>query len=77
MEKMTEREITERRLIKMAYRKGREELAKMLIQRFDPDRPPTSEDAYYYKDEILEIIKEMAGVDDGRHDVISRNMGRI
>lgn len=64
MERMTEREITERRLIKMAYRKGREELAKMLIKRFDPDRPPTSEGAYYYKDEIIEIIKEMAGVDD-------------
>lgn len=64
MEKMTEREITERRLIKMAYRKGRKDFAKMLIKRFNPDRPPTSEGTYYYKDEILEIIKEMVGVDD-------------
>lgn len=46
------------------YEDGRKELAKMMIKRFDPDRPPISEDAYYYKDEILEIIKEMAGVDD-------------
>ena len=46
------------------YADGRKEIAKMLIKRFDPDRPPTSEGAYYYKDEIIEIIKEMAVIVD-------------
>jgi uncharacterized protein (DUF2164 family) len=63
--KMTEREITERKLIARAYKQGRKDFAKEVITRLEEDYPCTGE----YNDGIddaIRVIEEMAGDSDGR-----------
>ncbi len=65
-EKMTEREITERKLIARAYKQGRKDFAKEVITRLEEDYHSCIGEYNDGIDDAIRVIEEMAGDSDGR-----------